>query len=73
MGGFRDLELPAFESGDINLAPEYAASMLEFLNDFAGEATSDAAETTDLLNARLTGSGWWRWRLPRPSTPTPSW
>ncbi len=57
VGGFRDLELPAFESGDINLAPEYAASMLEFLNDFAGEATSDAAETTDLLNARLTEIG----------------
>jgi osmoprotectant transport system substrate-binding protein len=57
VGGFRDLELAAFEAGDINVAPEYAASMLEFLNDFAGEATSDAAETTDLLNARLTEIG----------------
>ncbi len=53
VGGFRDLELGAFDSGDINLAPEYAASMLEFLNGNAGEATSDAVETTDLLNAQL--------------------
>jgi osmoprotectant transport system substrate-binding protein len=53
VGGFRDLELAAFEGGDINLAPEYAASMLEALNGNAGEATPDAAETTDLLNAAL--------------------
>jgi osmoprotectant transport system substrate-binding protein len=53
LGGFRDLEVAAFESGSINLAPEYAASMLEFLNDFAGEATADAVETTELLNLRL--------------------
>jgi osmoprotectant transport system substrate-binding protein len=53
VGGFRDLELGAFSAGDINLAPEYAASMLEFLNGFAGEATGDAEETTDLLNAEL--------------------
>lgn len=53
LGGFRDIELGAFESGDINLAPEYAASMLEFLNGQAGEATGDAGETTDLLNAEL--------------------
>lgn len=57
LGGFRDLELAAFESGDINLAPEYAASMLEFLNEQAGEATADAAETTDLLNAQLADIG----------------
>jgi osmoprotectant transport system substrate-binding protein len=53
VGGFRDLELAAFEGGDINLAPEYAASMLEALNDQAGEATADAEETTELLNERL--------------------
>ena len=53
VGGFRDLELAAFESGDINLAPEYAASMLEALNGNAGEATPDAVETTALLNAAL--------------------
>jgi len=53
LGGFRDLEVPAFENGDINFAPEYAASMLEFLNDFAGEATSDVDETVGLLNDQL--------------------
>jgi osmoprotectant transport system substrate-binding protein len=53
LGGFRDIELGAFDAGDINLAPEYAASMLEFLNDQAGEATGDAAATTDALNGHL--------------------
>ena len=49
--------MAAFDSGDINFAPEYAASMLEFLNDQAGEATSDAEETTELLNAALEEKG----------------
>ncbi len=57
VGGFRDLELAAFDSGDINLAPEYAASMLEDLNGGAGEATGDAAETTDMLNGLLNDLG----------------
>jgi osmoprotectant transport system substrate-binding protein len=57
VGGFRDLELAAFESGDVNLAPEYAASMLEALNAQAGEATADAQETTDLLNGWLEDIG----------------
>jgi osmoprotectant transport system substrate-binding protein len=57
LGGFRDLEVAAFEGGSINLAPEYAASMLEFLNENAGEATGDAAETTELLNAALADLG----------------
>jgi osmoprotectant transport system substrate-binding protein len=53
LGGFRDLVIAGFEGGEINLTPEYSASMLEFLNEFAGEATGDAEETTDLLNTRL--------------------
>ena len=57
VGGFRDLEVAAFDSGDINFAPEYAASMLEFLNEFAGEATSDIDETFGLLNQRLADKG----------------
>lgn len=57
LGGFRDLEIQAFEGGDIDLAPEYAASMLEFLNGDESEATSDAAETTELLNGYLTEQG----------------
>jgi osmoprotectant transport system substrate-binding protein len=57
LGGFRDLEVPAFESGDINFAPEYVASMLEFLNEFAGEATSDLEETKALLDEQLAEIG----------------
>jgi osmoprotectant transport system substrate-binding protein len=57
LGGFRDIEVPAFESGDINFAPEYVASMLEFLNDFAGEASSDLAETKTLLDEQLAEIG----------------
>jgi osmoprotectant transport system substrate-binding protein len=53
LGGFRDIEVEAFESGDINFAAEYAASMLEFLNEQAGEATADVGETVELLNERL--------------------
>jgi osmoprotectant transport system substrate-binding protein len=57
LGGFRDLEVPAFESGDINFAAEYVASMLEFLNDFAGEASSDLDATKTLLDEQLAEIG----------------
>jgi len=57
VGGFRDVLLGAFESGDVNLSPEYAASMLEFLNEGAGEATGDAEETVGLLQELLTDVG----------------
>ncbi len=53
VGGFRDLLFGAFESGEVNLAPDYLASQLEFLNEGAGEATSDAGETFDLLEPLL--------------------
>ena len=53
VGGFRDLLFAAFESGDVNLAPDYVASQLEFLNDGAGEATSDVDETFALLEPLL--------------------
>ncbi|MCU0267868.1 MAG: ABC transporter substrate-binding protein [Acidimicrobiales bacterium] len=53
LGGFRDIQMAAFESGDINFAPEYAASMLEFLNDKAGEATGDVDETVTALQGYL--------------------
>lgn len=54
LGGFRDLLFAAFESGDVNLAPDYLASELEFLNDQAGEATSDVDETMGKLEPLLT-------------------
>lgn len=53
LGGFRDIEIPAFANGEINFAPEYAASMLEFLNEGAGEATGDVDETVELLQGYL--------------------
>ena len=57
LGGFRDLEIKAFDGGTINFAPEYAASMLEFLNGKKGEATSDVAETVQKLNPQLDTKG----------------
>lgn len=53
LGGFRDIVFASFESGDINFTLEYAASALEFLNEQAGEATGDPAETTELLQGYL--------------------
>ena len=53
LGGYRDIVLASFESEDINFTPEYAASMLEFLNGFAGEATGDADATTEKLRGYL--------------------
>jgi osmoprotectant transport system substrate-binding protein len=57
VGGFRDLLFGALEKGDVNFAPEYVASELEFLNDFAGEATSDVAETLGKLEPLLEAKG----------------
>jgi osmoprotectant transport system substrate-binding protein len=57
VGGFRDLLFGAFESGEVNLAPDYVASELEFLNDGAGEATSDVDETFDILQPLLQDMG----------------
>jgi len=54
LGGFRDLEVTAFDGGTINFAPEYAASMLEFLNGKKGEASSDVDATVAKLKDQLT-------------------
>lgn len=53
VGGFREVLLAAFDNGEVNFSPEYAASMLEYLNDGAGEATGDADETVELLQTEL--------------------
>ncbi len=53
LGGFRDIEIQAFDNNEINFAPEYAASMLEFLNKNKGEATSDVDETVQKLQTYL--------------------
>lgn len=57
VGGFRDVLLAAFDNGEVNFSPEYAASMLEFLNGGEGEATGDADETVDLLQSQLESIG----------------
>jgi osmoprotectant transport system substrate-binding protein len=57
LGGFRDLEIKAFDGGTINFAPEYAASMLEGLNGKKGEATSDVAATVSKLETQLESKG----------------
>lgn len=57
VGGFRDVLLASFDNGEVNLSAEYAASMLEFLNGGAGEATGDADETVGLLQAELEALG----------------
>jgi osmoprotectant transport system substrate-binding protein len=57
LGGFRDLEVKAFDGGTINFAPEYAASMLEFLNGKKGEATSDVSATVAKLKTQLDTKG----------------
>jgi osmoprotectant transport system substrate-binding protein len=57
LGGFRDLEIKAFDSGTINFAPEYAASMLEGLNGKKGEASSDVTANVDKLKTQLDPKG----------------
>jgi osmoprotectant transport system substrate-binding protein len=57
LGGFRDLEIKAYDDGTINFAPEYAASMLEFLNGKKGEASGDVTDTVSKLNTQLDGKG----------------
>jgi osmoprotectant transport system substrate-binding protein len=55
--GTRAVVVPALKSGQIDLYPGYAASELEYLNKGKGEATPDAAATTDKLNTYLKGIG----------------
>ena len=55
VGGFRDLLFAAFESGDVNLAPEYVASELNFLE--AGSATNDVDESLEKLQPLLEAKG----------------
>lgn len=57
LGGFRDIEVAAFDDKTINFAPEYAASMLEFLNNKKGEATGDVEATVAKMEPYLTPKG----------------
>lgn len=54
--GARDVQFAAFQSGEINLMPEYIGSMVRFLaenQELDGEATADTAETLTALNEQL--------------------
>lgn len=53
LGGFRDISMGAFASGEINFAPEYVASLLEFLNDNAGTASGNLSTTLAELQTEL--------------------
>ena len=55
--GPSEVVFPALLSGDLDLIVGYAATSLEFVNDGAGEATADAAETVNLLNGHLAEEG----------------
>lgn len=57
LGGFRDIVYTSFDSGEINFTAEYAASALEFLNGFAGEASPDIDATMEALRAQLAERG----------------
>lgn len=57
LGGYRDLVFTSFASGEINFTAEYAASALEFLNGFAGEATGEIEPTADALRGYLADRG----------------
>lgn len=52
--GFRELVFDGFDSGDINLAPDYVASQLEFLLSDAGEEGGQATSDVDETLAKLT-------------------
>jgi osmoprotectant transport system substrate-binding protein len=49
--GGTELAYKALQSGDIDVYPEYAATVLEYVNGGAGEATPDPIETVKKLNA----------------------
>jgi len=49
LDGFRALQVAALIDGEIDLAVDYTASLLEFLNGFSGAASADPVETYDAL------------------------
>lgn len=55
--GNREIVFPALEAGEIDILAEYAATVLEYVNGGAGEASTDAAATVAKLKERLTAKG----------------
>ncbi len=52
--GTREIVEPALESGQIDLYPEYLATMLTFVTKDSSKASSDPAATQQALQAALT-------------------
>jgi osmoprotectant transport system substrate-binding protein len=55
--GNREIVFPALEAGEIDILAEYAATALEFVNEGAGQATTDPVATTEALRAALEPKG----------------
>jgi osmoprotectant transport system substrate-binding protein len=55
--GNREIVFPALESGEIDILAEYAATALEFVNEGAGEATTDPAATSAALATAIEPKG----------------
>jgi len=55
--GAREVYFPAAKAGQINLFADYAATLLEFVDNNAGKATSDAAVTVSRLKTELAPDG----------------
>jgi len=55
--GNREIVFPALESGEVDILAEYAATALEFVNNGAGEASTDPTATVAKLKERLAPKG----------------
>ncbi|MBV8693200.1 MAG: ABC transporter substrate-binding protein [Actinobacteria bacterium] len=55
--GAREVYYPAATGGNIDLFPDYAATLLEYVDKGTGLATADAKETVDKLNAQIGSAG----------------
>jgi osmoprotectant transport system substrate-binding protein len=55
--GNREKVYPRLVAGEIDVLPEYAATLLEFVNKGAGEATTEAKSTVAKLNEHLAEAG----------------
>jgi osmoprotectant transport system substrate-binding protein len=55
--GAREVVFPSLEEGDLDLVAEYVGSLIEYLNEGAGEATNDVDESLEILQGYLGDRG----------------
>lgn len=55
--GAREVYYPAATGGSIDLFPDYAATLLEYVDKNTGLATSAAKQTVDKLNTQMSSAG----------------